>query len=67
MEYFVIFNGRPRSKFKGTRGLRQGDRLSPFLFTVVADVLRRMIDKSVSQNMVECLEVGREKIKVSHL
>ena len=33
----------------------------------MADVLGRMIDKLVSQNLVECLEVGRDKIKVSHL
>ena len=26
-----------------------------------------MTDKLVSQNMVECTEVGKEKIKVSHL
>ena len=67
VEYSVIFNGRPRGKFKGTRGLRQGDPLSPFLFTLVADVLRRMIDKLIIQNMIEYLEVGRDKIKVSHL
>ena len=56
-----------RGKFKGTRGLRQGDPLSPFLFTLVADILGRMTDKLVSRNLVDCLEVGREKIKVLHL
>ena len=67
MEYFVILNGRPRGKFKGTRGLRQGDPLSPFLFTLVADVLGRMTDKLVIQDRIQCLEVGRENTKVSHL
>ena len=67
VEYSVILNGRPRGKFKGARGLRRDDPLSPFLFTLVVDVLGRMTDKLVSQNMVECMEVGREKVKVSHL
>ena len=60
VEYSVILNGRPRGKFKGTRRLRQGDPLLPFLFTLVVDVLGRMTDKLVSQNMIECIEVGRE-------
>ena len=67
VEYSVILNERPRGKFKGTRGLRQGDPLSPFLFTLVVDVFGRMTDKLVSRNLVDCLEIGREKIKVSHL
>ena len=67
MEYSVIFNGRPRGRFKETRGLRQGDPLSLFLFTLVADGLGRLTDKLVSQNVVERFEVGRDKIKVSHL
>ena len=58
VEYFVILNGRPRGKFKGIRGLRQSDPLSPVLFTLVVDGLGRMTDKLVNQNMVECLEVG---------
>ena len=67
MEYSIIINGRPRGRFKGTRGLRQGDPLSPFLFTLVADGLGRLTDKLVNQNLVECFEVGRDKIKISHL
>ena len=67
VDYFVIVNGRPRGKFKGTRGLRQGDPLLPFLFTLVVDGLGRMIDKLVDQHRLDCFEVGKDKIKVSHL
>ena len=44
--YLNFINGRPRGKFKGSRGLHKGDPFSPFLFTVVVDGLGRLIDKA---------------------
>ncbi|RVX10571.1 putative ribonuclease H protein [Vitis vinifera] len=42
-----------------SRGLRQGDPLSPFLFTIVADVLSRMLLKVEERNVLEGFKVGR--------
>ncbi|XP_062089071.1 uncharacterized protein LOC133795633 [Humulus lupulus] len=65
--FSVFLNGRPRGKFKGSRGLRQGDSLSPFLFTLVVDVLGRMIDRAKSSLAYRGFTVGSDGVDVSHL
>ncbi|RVW33884.1 hypothetical protein CK203_082946 [Vitis vinifera] len=44
---------------KASRGLRQGDPLSPFLFTLVADVMSRMLMRAEERNMMEGFRGGR--------
>jgi hypothetical protein len=43
---WVLLNGRPGNRICHTKGLRQGDPLSPMLFLVVMEVLHAMIRKS---------------------
>uniref|UniRef100_A0A803PIR5 Reverse transcriptase domain-containing protein n=1 Tax=Cannabis sativa TaxID=3483 RepID=A0A803PIR5_CANSA len=56
-----------RGNFKGSRGLRQGDPVSPFLFTLVVDVLGRMIDQAVNSSIFLEFLVGKDKVHVNHL
>ncbi|XP_073035927.1 uncharacterized protein [Primulina eburnea] len=67
VSFSVFINGRPRGKFRGERGLRQGDPLSPFLFNLVIDGLGRMIDRAKTDNILSGLVVGKEKVEVSHI
>ena len=39
----TLVNGRPRGKILAKRGIRQGDPLAPFLFTIVGDALSWLI------------------------
>ena len=62
-----IINGRPRGHFGASRGIQQGDPLSPFLFILVADVLSRMMKKACESSLIEGFKVGRNRVRISHL
>ena len=67
VSYAVLVNGSTKGWVKASRGLRQGDPLSLFLFTLVADVLSRMLLRVEERNMLEGFRVGRNRTRVSHL
>ena len=67
VSYAILVNGNAKGWVKASRGLRQGDPLSPFLFTIVADMLSRMLFKTEERSVLEGFRVGRNRIRVSHL
>ncbi|KAJ9698883.1 hypothetical protein PVL29_007787 [Vitis rotundifolia] len=67
VSFVVLVNGNTKGWVKASRGLRQGDPLSPFLFTLVADVLSRMLLRAEERNVLEGFRVGRNRTRVSHL
>ncbi|WJZ95294.1 hypothetical protein VitviT2T_014073 [Vitis vinifera] len=67
VSYAVLVNGNTKGWVKASRGLRQGDPLSPFLFTTVANVLSRMLLRAEERSLLEGFRVGRNRTRVSHL
>jgi hypothetical protein len=65
MRFSVLVNGSPYGFFSSSRGLRQGDPLSPRLFVFVMEALSRMIFDAVSGGLLEGFKVGNADF--SHL
>jgi len=60
----VLVNGSPTEEFKPTRGLRQGDPLTPFLFLVVAEGLAGIVRSASKTTLLTGLKFGRKEIEV---
>jgi len=58
VRYTVRFNGVLLDTFQPTRGLRQGDPLSPYLFFFVADGLSKILQQGVTDRALEGLRVS---------
>ncbi|XP_062089172.1 uncharacterized protein LOC133795731 [Humulus lupulus] len=49
--YSITMNGRVQGSFKGEKGLRQGDPLSPLLFVLIMEYLTRRLQLAASQSL----------------
>ena len=68
--FLVLINGSPAGFFPSSRGLRQGDPLSPYLFVIGMEVLSCLINRAVDGNYLSGSRVanGRgEELAISHL
>ena len=68
--FLVLINGTPEGFFNSSRGLRQGDPLSPYLFVIGMEALSRLIHRAVRGGFLSgCRIKGRrgDGALVSHL
>lgn len=63
----ILINGEVKGFSRGGRGIRQGDPLSPFLFTIVMQVLSLMLDKAAGHKVISGFKVQPPGISVTHL
>ena len=66
----VMFNGSPTGFFRSSRGLRQGDPLSPYLFVIGMEVLSCLLKRAVEGNFISGCRLGDRdgrEMDISHL
>ncbi|GKV27386.1 hypothetical protein SLEP1_g36559 [Rubroshorea leprosula] len=63
----ILINGSPTSEFSVSKGLRQGDPLSPFLFLLVGEGLCGLVKKAESEGLLKGLGIGRGDMELSLL
>jgi len=62
----IILNGAPSKTFKPSRGLRQGDPLSPFLFILMMEGLGRAIKAAKEEGRILGLRLTQGGDTVTH-
>ncbi|XP_057982221.1 uncharacterized mitochondrial protein AtMg01250-like [Malania oleifera] len=64
--FSISLNGRLNGFFKGRKGLRQGDPLSPLLFVICLEYLSRLL-KSLEDKFRFKFHPKCEELKITHL
>lgn len=67
VNFEILVNGGKSESFKPSRGLRQGDPLSPYLFILGQEVLSRLLDQELRQKSINGIKTSRSGPTVTHV
>ncbi|XP_024171787.1 uncharacterized protein LOC112177760 [Rosa chinensis] len=67
VQYSFLVRGRPRGLVTPSRGLRQGDPLSPYLFLLGAEGFSALLQQKQAAGLLPGIEVCNEAPSVNHL
>ena len=63
----IIFNGEALEPIYSSKGIRQGDSLSPYLFILCMNFLGQLIEEKCSTNLWRPIKVSQRGPSISHL
>ncbi|KAK1606371.1 hypothetical protein QYE76_030044 [Lolium multiflorum] len=67
VSFSVLFNGVPQEEFRPTRGIRQGDPISPYLFLLAAEGLSCFLENHDQSSTLNGVQVASTAPAVNHL
>ena len=67
VSYLVLINGEPKGRIAPSRGLRQGDPISLYLFLLCAEGLSAMLQRDEVDNNLRGISMCRGAPRISHL
>ena len=67
VSYSILVNGEPQRMIVPTKGLRQGDPLSPYLFLFYAEGLNAIFRKAADDGHIHGFSICRRGLKLTHL
>lgn len=65
--YKILVNGTPREQIQPSRGLRQGDSISPYLFLICMEGLSFGLKKLERKDNIEGIKIRRRSLTITHL
>lgn len=67
IRYQVLINGKSHGKIIPTRGLRQSDPMSPYLFVMCTEILVQMLQQAEKEKKLTGLKVARSAPPITHI
>jgi hypothetical protein len=67
VSYSILVNGEPHGFLKPSRGIRQGDPISPYLFLLCAEGLHYLISNAKDRGSLQGTSLCRNGPKITHL
>jgi len=67
VDYSILVNGNIAGPIIPGRGLRQGDRLSPYLFIICAEGLSTLVRKAEARGDINGVKICNRAPIISHL
>ena len=67
VSYSILVNGEPRGDIRPSRGIRQGDPLSPYFFLLCLESLNRMLQQAASNDSIRGFSLCKRGPRISHL